>query len=232
VSFSLRDGTLAGGIAAGVLFGIEFLLIFPALQFTSASRATLFIYTAPFVVALGASVLLGERLRAVQWIGLLCSFAGLVVAFGRAGRVGRQALIGDIMMVGAGVAWGRPRWSSRARTCARRRPRRCSPIRSASRSDARARDAARGRAHDGHAERLVARLARLSDVLGGEPHLRGVFRHGAALFGEADFRPSHSSPHCSGWRRAISWLGEPVSWGFGAAVALVIAGLVLVNRPN
>src|SRR6476469_4017076 len=26
VSFSLRDGTLAGGIAAGVLFGIEFLL--------------------------------------------------------------------------------------------------------------------------------------------------------------------------------------------------------------
>jgi drug/metabolite transporter (DMT)-like permease len=27
-------------------------------------------------------------------------------------------------------------------------------------------------------------------------------------------------------------LGEPVSWGFGAAVALVIAGLVLVNRPN
>ena len=27
-------------------------------------------------------------------------------------------------------------------------------------------------------------------------------------------------------------LGEPISWAFGVAVALVIAGLVLVNRPN
>src|SRR5882762_4016917 len=102
VSFSLRDGTLAGGIAAGVLFGIEFLLIFPALQFTAASRATLFIYTAPFFVALGSGVLLGEKLRAVQWLGLLCSFAGLVAAFGvpDASRDGKQ-LLGDIMMVGA-----------------------------------------------------------------------------------------------------------------------------------
>jgi drug/metabolite transporter (DMT)-like permease len=27
-------------------------------------------------------------------------------------------------------------------------------------------------------------------------------------------------------------LGEPVSWAFGAAVALVLAGLILVNRPR
>ena len=107
VSLTVRDGTLAAGIVAGVLFGIEFLLIFPGLQFTAASRATLFIYTAPFFVALGSSFLLGEKLRAVQWLGLLCSFAGLVVAFGvpDAARDGRQ-LIGDLMMVGAGAAWG------------------------------------------------------------------------------------------------------------------------------
>ena len=92
---------------AGVLFGVEFLLIYPGLQFTAASRATLFIYTAPFIVALGSGFLLGERLRVSQWLGLLCSFAGLVVAFGipDAARDGRQ-LIGDIMMVGAGIAWG------------------------------------------------------------------------------------------------------------------------------
>src|SRR5947209_13214780 len=75
-----RDGTLLGGLLAGFLFGFEFLLIFPALQFTAASRTTLFIYTAPFFVALGSGFLLGETLRAVQWLGLLCSFAGLVVA--------------------------------------------------------------------------------------------------------------------------------------------------------
>src|ERR1043166_4613619 len=107
VSLNVRDGTLIGGLLAGALFGVEFLLIFPALQFTAASRATLFIYTAPFFVAIGSTVLLGERLRAVQWIGLLLSFARLVVAFGvpDAARDGRQ-LIGDLMMVGAGAAWG------------------------------------------------------------------------------------------------------------------------------
>src|SRR4029077_15979148 len=119
VSLTARDGTLLGGLvpragghlagrpAPGVRFGIEFLLIFPALQFPAASRATLFIYTAPFFVALGSGFLLGEKLRAVQWLGLLCSFAGLVVAFGvpDAARDGRQ-LVGDIMMVAAGAAWG------------------------------------------------------------------------------------------------------------------------------
>src|SRR5882762_4448006 len=34
VSLTARDRTLAGGLIAGVLFGVEFLLIFPALQFT------------------------------------------------------------------------------------------------------------------------------------------------------------------------------------------------------
>jgi drug/metabolite transporter (DMT)-like permease len=103
-ALTARDGTLLGGIAAGVLFGVEFLLIFPGLQLTAASRATLFIYTAPFFVALGSGFLLGEKLRAVQWAGLLCSFAGLVVAFG----------VPD--------------------SCAARRPRRCSPINSSFRS--------------------------------------------------------------------------------------------------
>jgi drug/metabolite transporter (DMT)-like permease len=107
VSLDTRDGTLAAGLLAGALFGLEFVLIFPGLQLTAASRATLFIYTAPFFVALGSTVLLGEKLRAVQWLGLLCSFIGLVVAFGvpDASRDGRQ-LIGDIMMVGAGACWG------------------------------------------------------------------------------------------------------------------------------
>src|SRR3954469_25050440 len=107
VSLTLRDGTLVGGLLAGVLFGLEFLLIFPGLQLTAASRATLFIFTAPFFVALGSGILLGEHLRTTQWLGLLCSFAGLVVAFGipDASRDGRQ-LIGDVMMVGAGAAWG------------------------------------------------------------------------------------------------------------------------------
>ncbi len=58
-----RDGTLAAGIAAGVLFGAEFGLIYLALDYTSVSRAIIFLYTMPFFVALGAHLLVpGERL--------------------------------------------------------------------------------------------------------------------------------------------------------------------------
>jgi drug/metabolite transporter (DMT)-like permease len=38
-----RDGTLGAGLFAGVLFGIEFVLIFRGLLLTSASRAVVFL---------------------------------------------------------------------------------------------------------------------------------------------------------------------------------------------
>ena len=60
---------------------------------------------------------------------------------------------------------------------------------------------------------------------------RGVVRHGAALFGEPSFGLHIPDPIVRG-RSGHFVLGEPISWAFGAAVALVIAGLVLVNRPN
>ena len=103
-----RDGTLAAGVIAGVLFGVEFALIYRALIWTTASRAALFLYTAPFFVALGARWLLpGERLNRLQWLGLALSFAGLVVAFGAPDpTVSGLVLIGDAMMVAAGACWG------------------------------------------------------------------------------------------------------------------------------
>ena len=59
-----RDGTLGLGLLVGVLFGTEFVFLYWSLVFTSASRAVLFLYMSPFVVALGAHALIpGERLR-------------------------------------------------------------------------------------------------------------------------------------------------------------------------
>lgn len=101
------DGTLIPGIVAGILFGLEFLLIYRGLVWTSASRASLFIYTAPFVVVIGARWLLpGDRFDRWQWTGLLLSFAGMLVAFGVPTPGGdRYQLIGDLMLVLAGAAW-------------------------------------------------------------------------------------------------------------------------------
>src|ERR1700682_4665818 len=56
-----RDGTLGAGLFAGVLFGIEFVLIYRGLLLTSASRAVVFLYTAPVFVARRSYLFLCER---------------------------------------------------------------------------------------------------------------------------------------------------------------------------
>jgi drug/metabolite transporter (DMT)-like permease len=101
-----RDGTLGAGLFAGLLFGLEFVLLFHGLKLTSASRAVVFLYTAPFFVALGSYQFLGERLRASQWGGLGLSFAGVALAIGvPQANVDARVLLGDLLVVGAGALW-------------------------------------------------------------------------------------------------------------------------------
>ena len=81
-----RDGTLLPGLLAGLLFAIEFALIFVGLQYTTAARGVIFLYTAPFFVALGAVWLLPqETMRRAQWAGMALAFAGVLVLFGEGG---------------------------------------------------------------------------------------------------------------------------------------------------
>ena len=103
-----RDGSLWPGLAAGLLFAVEFLLIFSGMTFTTASRGVIFLYTSPFIVALGAHLFLpNERMRMIQALGLLCAFAGVAVAFADALRLPTsRELIGDAMILLAAVAWG------------------------------------------------------------------------------------------------------------------------------
>lgn len=107
-TFLKKDGTLWWGIGAGVLFSAEFILIYWGLQFTVASRAVIFLYTSPFIVALGAQLFIpGESLRKVQVAGLCCAFCGVFAAFGESlNSPSVRMLIGDGMLVGAAVFWG------------------------------------------------------------------------------------------------------------------------------
>ncbi|WP_213772005.1 DMT family transporter [Bradyrhizobium sp. dw_78] len=101
-----RDGTLGAGLFAGAVFGIEFMLIYSGLLLTSASRAVVFLYTAPFFVALGSYQFLGERLTASQWGGLALSFAGVALAIGvPQADVDARVLLGDILIVCGGALW-------------------------------------------------------------------------------------------------------------------------------
>jgi drug/metabolite transporter (DMT)-like permease len=103
-----RDGTLGAGILAGVLFALEFLLIYRGLLWTTATRGVLFLYLAPFFVVIGSRWFVpGDHFNLSQWLGLLLSFLGIVIAFGlpTPATDPRQA-VGDIMLVGAAAAWG------------------------------------------------------------------------------------------------------------------------------
>ena len=103
-----HDGSLSAGLLAGALFGAEFACIYLGLQYTTASRLTVFLYTSPFWVAVLVPFWVrSEKLHGMQWVGLLCAFVAVVFAL-REGFVGGAASTarGDIMALAAGMLWG------------------------------------------------------------------------------------------------------------------------------
>ena len=103
------NGTLGGGLLAGLLFALEFGCIFVGLQYTSASRMVVFIYLAPIVVAVAMPLVApAERLRGPQFAGLGLAFAGLVWAFAEgfsAPAAGPRQWLGDALGAVAALLW-------------------------------------------------------------------------------------------------------------------------------
>jgi len=103
------DGAWRPGLLAGLLFALEFALVYWGLAFTSASRMIVFVYMSPFVVAAGIHVLVPEeRLRGIQLLGMALAFAGVVLVFQERGgpSLSERAWIGDLMGIGGAVFWG------------------------------------------------------------------------------------------------------------------------------
>ena len=103
-----RDASLKAGLLAGSLFAAEFACIYIGLQYTTASRLTVFLYTSPFWVALLVPLwVTSEKLHGWQWLGLVCAFAGVVFAL-REGfsSSGAATSPGDVLGLAAGLLWG------------------------------------------------------------------------------------------------------------------------------
>ena len=101
------DGSFWPGLAVGLLFGAEFVLLFWGLQYTTASRGAVFLNLAPFVVAVAGHFVLAERLGLRKLAGLTCAFLGVVLAFSDSLSLpSRDALFGDALCVGAAILWG------------------------------------------------------------------------------------------------------------------------------
>lgn len=111
VALLRRDGSLRVGLLAGGLFAAEFACLYIGLQHTTASRLTVFLYTSPFWVALLVPLRVrSERLRRLQWAGLLCAFAGVAFAlregFTAGSGTGAATGYGDLLALLGGMFWG------------------------------------------------------------------------------------------------------------------------------
>lgn len=103
-----RDGTLGAGLLAGGLFAVEFACLYVGLQYTSASRLTVFLYTSPFWVAVFLPLWVSsEKLRPMQWMGLACAFAAVAFALREGFSAGAASTwSGDLLALAAGMFWG------------------------------------------------------------------------------------------------------------------------------
>ena len=103
------DGTADAGLLAGAIFAVEFGCIFTGLQFTTASRMSVFLYLAPFVVALGMPLISRhERLARWQLAGLVLAFGGVVWAYAEGfsrPAAGPLQWLGDLLGIVGAVLW-------------------------------------------------------------------------------------------------------------------------------
>lgn len=105
-------GALWSGLLAGALFAGEFACIYIGLQYTQASRLTVFLYCAPFWVALILPrFVAGEGLVGWQWLGLAGAFVGVALALGDglwhpAVQAQPRAWLGDLLGLTGGLMWG------------------------------------------------------------------------------------------------------------------------------
>lgn len=100
------DGTLTAGIVVGVLFGVEFLCLYIGLEYTTVARNTLLVNAMPFWVLIGGHFLLGEHINARKLGGLVLAFCGLAAVFSDGIVAGTDTtLTGDLLSLGSGVLW-------------------------------------------------------------------------------------------------------------------------------
>ena len=187
IKFDFRDGTLKPGILIGLLFTFEYMLIYQGLLYTSASRSVVYLYTAPiFVVIASRWFLPGERFTSLQWIGIVLSFAGIVVAFGEASPFAKpEQALGNAMMVLAAIGAAGTTLVAKASSLCRAPPEKTLfyqiglsvPVSAVC-------VLAAGRDHDEHAVRPLHRIVDFPDGVGRVHHLPDLVRIGAALFRE------------------------------------------------
>lgn len=104
---TMRDGSFWPGVACGLLFAGEFMLLFLSLEYTTIARVSILFYTMPIWVALAAHFLIpGETMTQARAIGLALAVAGVALALSQNwGDSDPDAWIGDLMALAGSTMW-------------------------------------------------------------------------------------------------------------------------------
>lgn len=98
--------TLRAGLILGLLFSLEFIFLFLALDLTSVSRASITFYAMPVWLALVAHFTLpGEALSARRALGLLLAMTGVAWALANPESRGAGDFRGDVLALLASWSW-------------------------------------------------------------------------------------------------------------------------------
>lgn len=99
-------GTRADGFMMGLLFAVEFLLLFQALDLTSVARVSVIFYSMPVWMVLGGHLLIAtEPLTRRKSLGLVVAFCGVAWALLDRDAGGPVSLAGDMMALAAAICW-------------------------------------------------------------------------------------------------------------------------------
>ncbi|WP_181703422.1 DMT family transporter [Chthonobacter albigriseus] len=229
-----RDGSLLPGLLLGTFFGLEFLVLFIGLGYTTASHGAILLYLAPFMVAGLAHVMLGERLTVLKVTGLAVAFAGVVLLFSGSGEAaaGPHQLYGDVLCVLASVGWAFSTILIK-KTVLLKIPAEKTLLYQLAVSAAMGLvvSVALGEpAADFSTAPVVWSFAYQTLWVGSVTYMIwfSLMRiYPASLLTAASFMTP-----IFGVIGGIVFLAEPLTWNLAAAVALVALGIVLVNRPQ
>ena len=102
-----RGPELWHALTIGLMFGLEFALIYLGAPLTSGGHVGIFINTAPFFVALGAHwFLVGDPLHPVKVAGLVVAFLGVMVLFSDELYVQNSGFWrGDLLVMAGAALW-------------------------------------------------------------------------------------------------------------------------------
>lgn len=105
IPLTVPSVAVPAGILSGILFGVEFMMLFSALDFTTVSRASVIFYSMPVWLAIAGHFLMpDDRMTRPKALGLVLATSGVALALLDRSDV-TASILGDVLALGSACCW-------------------------------------------------------------------------------------------------------------------------------